>query len=202
MKFIGPKVKLSRKLGIALTPKAVKYMEKRPYGPGQHGPGKRTLVPKSEYGRQLLEKQRLRFQYNVSERQLRIYFQKALQSKERTNEALIQRLETRLDAIVLRAGFARTIFAARQYVDHGHVEVNGRRVNIPSYRVKAGDTVGIKAASQKLAPIVEAMASVPPSVPYVERDWQTMTAKLTRIPQRAEVPIICEVDKVVEFYSK
>lgn len=202
MKFIGPKVKLSRKLGIALTPKAVKYMEKRPYGPGQHGPNKRTLAPKSEYGRQLLEKQRLRFQYNVSERQLRIYFRKALQAKGRTGELLVQRLECRLDAVVLRAGFAKTIFAARQYVDHGHVLVNDKKVDIPSFRVRVGDEVSIKPQSQKLAPIVEAMGSVPPSVSYVERDWQNMTARLTRIPLREEIPVICEIDKVVEFYSK
>lgn len=202
MKFRGPKVKLSRKLGVALTPKAVAYMERRPYGPGQHGPGKRSIVPKSEYGRQLLEKQRLRFQYNVSERQLRIYFQKALQAKGQTGELLIQRLEMRLDAMVLRAGFARTIFAARQYVDHGHIEVNGKRVNIPSYRVKPGDVISVKESSKKLAPIVAAMSYVPEGVPYVERDWPNMRATVLRVPERSEIPVICEIDKIVEFYSK
>src|SRR5687767_1694930 len=97
MKFTGPKVKLSRKLGIALTPKAVKYMEKRPYPPGQHGPSKARRPPKSEYGKQLLEKQRLRFQYNVSERQMRNYFSKALRNPGRTGEVLVQLLEMRLD---------------------------------------------------------------------------------------------------------
>ncbi|MBX3289378.1 MAG: 30S ribosomal protein S4 [Acidobacteria bacterium] len=202
MKYIGPKVKLSRKLGIALTPKAVKYMEKRPYGPGQHGPGKRSIIPKSEYGRQLLEKQRLRFQYNVSERQMRNYFRKALAAKGPTGEDLLQRLETRLDAVVLRAGFAKSIFAARQYVDHGHVEVNGKRVNIPSFRVKPGDVVSIKEKSRKLPPILDAMAASPAGVDYVERDWLSMSAKLTRIPAGTEIPVICEIDKIVEFYSK
>lgn len=202
MKFIGPKVKLSRKLGIALTPKAVKYMEKRPYPPGQHGAAKGTRPPKSEYGKQLLEKQRLRFQYNVSERQMRNYFRKALRNKGATGEVLIQLLESRLDAVVLRAGFARTIYASRQFVNHGHIEVNGRRVDIPSYRLKAGDVVAIKEKSRGLAPILEAMAGVPTPLPYVERDWINMRATFTRIPARDEIPVICEVEKIVEFYSK
>lgn len=202
MKYIGPKVKLSRKLGVALTPKAVKYMEKRPYGPGQHGPGKRSIIPKSEYGRQLLEKQRLRFQYNVSERQLRNYFRKSLQAKGPTGENLLQRLETRLDAVVLRAGFAKSIFAARQYVDHGHIEVNGKRVNIPSFRVKPGDVISVQEKSRKLPPILDAMAASPQAVDYVERDWLSMSAKLTRVPAGAEIPVVCEIDKIVEFYSK
>lgn len=202
MKFIGPKVKLSRKLGIAITPKAVKYMEKRPYPPGQHGPAKGGRPPKSEYGKQLLEKQRLRFQYNVSERQMRNYFLKALKSKHATGEMLVQLLESRLDAIVLRAGFARTIFASRQFVAHGHIEVNGERVDIPSYRVRQGDVVSVRQKSRQLAPILEAMAGVPPAIAYVERDWINMQATFVRIPLREEVPVICEVEKVVEFYSK
>jgi small subunit ribosomal protein S4 len=202
MKFNGPKVKLSRKLGIALTPKAVKYMEKRPYPPGQHGAAKRSRTPKSEYGRQLLEKQRLRFQYNISERQMRNYFQKALRNKGRTGEVLVQLLESRLDAIVLRAGFARTIFAARQYVNHGHFEVNGERVDIPSYRLKPGDVISVKAKSRRLTPILEAMTTVTPALSYVERDWINMQATFVYIPTRDEVPVICEIDKVVEFYSK
>lgn len=202
MKFIGPKVKLSRKLGIAITPKAVKYMEKRPYPPGQHGPAKGSRPPKSEYGKQLLEKQRLRFQYNVSERQMRNYFRKALRSKNATGEMLVQLLESRLDAIVLRAGFARTIYAARQFVAHGHIEVGGERVDIPSYRVRPGDVVSVKPKSRTLAPILEAMGNVPPAIAYVERDWINMQATFVRIPPREEIPVICEVEKVVEFYSK
>lgn len=202
MKFIGPKVKLSRKLGIALTPKAVKYMEKRPYPPGQHGVSKKSVIPKSEYGKQLLEKQRLRFQYNVSEKQMRNYYLKAARKKGVTGELLVQSLETRLDSIVLRAGFARTIYASRQYVNHGHILVNGKRVDIPSYRVKVGDVISVKPGSHKLAPIVEAMASVSQPVPYVERDWINMSATLTYLPTRSEIPVICEIDKIVEFYSR
>jgi len=202
MKFTGPKVKLSRKLGIALTPKAVKYMEKRPYPPGQHGPAKGTRPPKSEYGKQLLEKQRLRFQYNVSERQMRNYFLKALRNKGRTGEVLIQLLESRLDSVVWRSGFARTIYAARQFVNHGHVEVNGKRVDIPSYGVKANDVISIKEKSRGLAPILEAMASGSTQMKYVERDWINMRATFLYVPVGEEIPVICEVDKIVEFYSK
>lgn len=202
MKFIGPKVKLSRKLGIALTPKATKYMEKRPYPPGQHGVSKKSIIPKSEYGKQLLEKQRLRFQYNVSEKQMRNYYLKAARKKGITGELLVQSLELRLDSIVLRAGFARTIYASRQYVNHGHILVNGKRVDIPSYRVKVGDVISVKESSQKLAPIVEAMASVLPPVSYVERDWINMSATVAYLPNRSEIPVICEIDKIVEFYSR
>lgn len=202
MKFKGPKVKLSRKLGIALTPKAVKYMEKRPYPPGQHGPAKAKRPPKSEYGKQLLEKQRLRFQYNVSERQMRNYFLKALRNQGRTGEVLVQLLEMRLDSIVLRAGFARTIYAARQFVNHGHIEVNGLRVDIPSFRVKIGDVVSVREKSRNLAPILEAMGTASGSVKYVERDWKTMSSKVVYLPSRDEIPVICEVEKIVEFYSK
>lgn len=201
MKFKGPKVKLSRKLGIALTPKAARYMEKRPYPPGQHGPKKRRKR-KSEYGLQLLEKQRLRFQYNVSERQMRNYFRKALRNKGRTGEVLVQLLESRLDAVVLRAGFGMTIFAARQYVNHGHIEVNNKKVDIPSYQVKPGDWISVKQKSQKMPPIVEAMASAGSAPPYIERDWIKMGATFKYVPEREEVPIICEVEKIVEFYSK
>ena len=160
------------------------------------------MIPKSEYGKQLLEKQRLRFQYNVSEKQMRNYYLKAARKKGITGELLVQSLECRLDSIVLRGGFARTIYASRQYVNHGHILVNGQRVDIPSYRVKVGDVVSVKPSSHKLAPIVEAMASVSPPVPYVERDWINMSATLTYLPNRSEIPVICEVDKIVEFYSR
>ena len=191
---------MSRALGIALTPKAQKYMEKRPFPPGQHGQAKRRQP--SVYGRQLLEKQRLRFQYNVSERQMRNYFRKALRSKGKTGEVLVQFLESRLDAIVLRAGFARTIFAARQYVGHGHIEVNGKRVDIPSYQVKPGDVISVKEKSRKLAPILEAMASVSPPQKYVERDWINMRATFAYLPTREEIPVIADENAIVEFYSK
>lgn len=133
---------------------------------------------------------------------MRNYFEKAARKKGKTGEVLVQQLEARLDAIVLRAGFARTIFAARQYVGHGHIEVNGSRVDIPSYQVKAGDVVSVKEKSQKLAPILEAMASVPPPVKYVERDWINMRATFVYLPTRDEIPVIADENMIVEFYSK
>lgn len=201
MKYTGPKVKLSRRLGIALTPKAQKYMEKRPYPPGQHGPNKRRKAP-SVYGLQLLEKQKLRFQYNVSERQLRNYFRKAVRRREPTGEALVQQLEMRLDSFVLRAGFARTIYAARQYVDHGHMEVNGKRINIPSYQVKPGDVLTIREKSQNNTHIREAFDFSPPPPAYIERDKNKLFANFVRVPRRDEIPVICDENAIVEYYSR
>lgn len=203
MKFNGAKVKLSRALGIALTPKAQKYMEKRPYPPGQHGPNKMKRKQPSVYGKQLLEKQRLRFQYNVSERQMRNYFEKALRKKGKTGEVLVQQLETRLDAFVLRAGLARTIYAARQFVGHGHIEINGKRVDIPSCQVKIGDVVSVKEKSRTNVHIVEAVDYSPPPPDYIERKRPGgFEATLLRIPTREEIPVICDENMIVEFYSK
>ena len=140
MNLRGPKVRISRQLGISLTPKAQKHLDRRPGTPGQHGlnqrPGKM-----SNYKRQLMEKQRLRAQYNVGERQLRNYFEEASRRGGNVGAALLQLLETRIDAMVLRAGYARTIFAARQLVVHGHVKLNGRRVSFPSHAVIPGDQI-------------------------------------------------------------
>jgi small subunit ribosomal protein S4 len=203
MKFNGPKVKMSRSLGVALTPKAQKYMEKRPYPPGMHGEAKGKRRQKSVYGTQLLEKQRLRFQYNISERQMRNYFRKAARKKGKTGEILVQQLETRLDAFVLRAGLARTIYAARQFVGHGHIEVNGSRVDIPSFQVKVGDVVAIKETSRKNVHIVDAVDYSPPPPAYIERQRPGgFEATLLRIPPREEIPVIADENMIVEFYSK
>lgn len=201
MKFRGPKVKLSRRLGIALTPKAQKYMDKRPYPPGQHGPDKRRKAP-SVYGVQLLEKQRLKFQYNVSERQMRNYFRKAVGRKGPTGEVLVQQLETRLDAFVLRSGFAKTIYAARQYVDHGHMQLNGKRINIPSAQVKPGDVLTIRPKSINNVHIREAFDYTPPPPDYIVRDKNELFAKFVRVPKRSEIPVICDENVIVEFYSR
>jgi small subunit ribosomal protein S4 len=199
VKFNGPKVKFSRKLGVALTDKAQRYMEKRNYPPGQHGMRRRRR--QSNYGRQLLEKQRLRYQYNVSERQLRNYFRRASSMRGIAGDNLVAMLETRLDAFILRCGFASTVFASRQVVGHGHIQVNGRRVNIASYRLKAGDVVEVRERSRKLRLFNERKAgSVVPS--YVSVDESGYKAVLVSIPRRDDVPIICEVPLVVEYYSR
>ena len=199
MNFTGPKVKKSRALGIALTPKADKYMKKRPYGPGQHGQRRRRRP--SDYGVQLLEKQRLRFQYNVSERQLQRAYEQATRKSGPTGELLIQQLETRLDAMVLRAGLAPSIFAARQFVTHGHISLNGKKVNIPSQRVKPGDSFTVREKSKNLVMFQE--GRVPANVPgYLSFDESTLTAKLVSLPPRDEVPVIVNEQLVVEYYSR
>lgn len=198
--YTGAKVRLSRKLGIALTAKARKFMDRKPYAPGQHGPSKRRAKV-SDYGKQLLEKQRLRLQYNVHERQMRKYYDKANRKVGNTGEILIQLLESRLDAVVFRSGFARSMYASRQYVTHGHVLVNGKRVNIPSYQVKVNDVIEVKEKSRKLPCFQEALrTSAPPA--YLEVAKASMTAKYLYVPQREEVPVVCDIPLVVEFYSR
>lgn len=140
-----PKVKKSRALGIALTPKAVKYFEARPYPPGEHGRGRKQ---NSDYKVRLLEKQRLRAQYDVSERQLVRAYERAAKTQGKTGEALVIELERRLDALVLRSGIARTIYQARQMVVHGHIEVNGQKVDKPSFRVRPDDVVMVRERSR------------------------------------------------------
>jgi len=199
VKFNGPKVKASRKLGVALTEKAQRAMEKRNYPPGMHGLRRRRR--QSNYGRQLIEKQRLRYQYNISERQLRNYFKKATSTKGVAGENLLRLLEARLDAFVLRSGFAPTIFAARQFVGHGHILVNGRRVNIASYRVRVGDVVEVREKSKKLRMFNEPRTGT--GVPsYISVDETGYKAELNTLPNRDEVPVVCEVPLVVEFYSR
>jgi small subunit ribosomal protein S4 len=195
-----PKVRLSRALGIPLTPKSVPYFERRPYPPGAHGRGRKH---ESDYKVRLREKQRLRAQYNIREAQLRNAFARAVKKTGKTGEALITDLETRLDALVLRAGFARTIYQARQFVVHRHVLVNGRRVDRPSYRLRPGDVITISERSHAMTPFQVAAtgAYAERHPPYLEVRPEALAARLTRVPERSEVPVICEEQLVVEYYS-
>jgi small subunit ribosomal protein S4 len=204
MKYNGPKVKISRRLGIALKPKAAKIMEKKPYPPGQHGPSTRRFRGKmSVYKTQLLEKQKLRFQYNISEKQMRKYYKIATHHVGNTVDNIIQLLETRLDAVVFRGGLAPTIYAARQYVGHGHFTINGNKVNIPSYQIQVGDVIEVKDKSKKLQMFVDQMDNDSVVIPeYIETDKSKMSTKLLKIPMRDEVPVVCEVPFVIEFYSR
>jgi small subunit ribosomal protein S4 len=197
--FTGPKVKKSRALGIALTPKAQKIMRNRPNPPGQHG-GKRRRRP-SDYGLQLLEKQRLRFQYNVSESYLSKTYTAAARMPGSTGDNMMQLLESRIDALVLRAGFATTIYAARQYVNHGHFEVNGRKANIPSQRLKPGDVVSVRARSRK-SPIFGDLRANGPVSPYVTVDADGFSFRYDYVPPREEIQILCAEHLVVEYYSR
>ena len=198
MKYIGPKVRLSRALGVGLTPKGQIALEKKAQRPGQHGVRRRQMSP---YGKQLLEKQRLRFQYNVHERQMRNYYKKASRLRGATGDNLIRLLESRLDAVVYRAGWARTIYAARQFVNHGHVEVGGARVDIPSYSVKSGKTVSIRDKSRKLQCFQEG-SGVDSAPSYLQASESGFEVTKVREPTRDEVPVVCDVLQVVEFYSR
>lgn len=202
MKYTGPKVKLSRRLGIPLTNKAARVMERKPYPPGQHGPAKQFRRGRqSAFERQLLEKQRLRAQYNIHEKQMSNYYKKAVAKQGNTADILIQLLETRLDAFVLRAGFAPTIYAARQIVSHGHMEVNGKPVNIASYQLQEGDQVSVRNKSRRIEVLVQSIANAAPP-DYISMDKNAMTAQMLYAPRRVEVPIVCEVPQVIEYYSR
>lgn len=200
MNYTGPKVKLSRKIGINITPKAGKVATKKPYPPGQHGNTKRR-AKQSDYGKQLIEKQRLRLQYNLSENHLRKAYKKAAGSTGNTADLMVQLLESRLDAVVYRAGLASTIYAARQYVSHGHVFVNGRKMDVPSHHVRVNDLVSIKPKSQKLECFQEAIRNTG-APEYLEVSKADFSAKLAYIPAREEIPIQCETSLVVEYYSR
>ncbi|MBL7999264.1 MAG: 30S ribosomal protein S4 [Candidatus Kapabacteria bacterium] len=200
MKYNGPKVKLSRKLGFGITPKARKYMDRKPYAPGQHGQAKKRAKV-SDYGKQLLEKQRLRIQYNVHERQMTNYMAEAARRGGNTGENIIQILESRLDSLVFRAGLARTIFGARQCVRHGHIEVNGKRVNIPSYMVQPNDVIQVREKSRKHEMFQDAIRTSG-QMPYLEVSKSDLSVKYLYLPPREEVPVVCEVSLVVEYYSR
>lgn len=199
MNFTGAKVKKSRALGVALTPKAERIMKKRSNPPGSAGNQRRRR--KSDYGVQLLEKQRLRFQYNVGETYLQRLFQRAARMPGATGENLIQLLESRMDSIVLRAGMAPTIYAARQYVTHGHFTVNGEKATIPSQRLKPGDVITVKPRSQSMVMFNEGRVQGA-AVQYVEADLGSYQARFAYLPTREEVPIKCEEHLVVEFYNR
>ena len=198
------KTRLSRSLGIALTPKAAKYMEKRPYAPGQHGRTKRKSD--SDYAVRLREKQRLRAQYGIREAQLRKTFQEAKRTEGLTGENLVELLEMRLDALVLRSGFARTMAQARQMVVHRHILVDGQRVDRPSFRVKPGQLIHVKPRSEVLEPLQVAAAGghaevLPPVPAYLDVELDKLHATLVRRPKRSEVPVTCDVQLVVEYYA-
>ena len=197
------KTRLSRALGIALTPKAAKYLEKRPYAPGEHGRTKRKQD--SDYAVRLREKQRLRAQYGIREAQLKIQFEEARKAAGLTGENLVEQLEMRLDAIIVRSAIARTTAQARQMVVHRHILVDGALVDRPSFRVKPGQLVHVKEKSEGMEIFQVAAAGghvdVLPKTPgYLEVEIDKLRVTLVRRPKRAEVPVTCEVQLVVEYY--
>ena len=198
------KYKIDRRMGENIWGRPKSPVNRREYGPGQHGQRRKSKL--SDYGVQLKAKQKLRGYYgNISERQFRGIYQEARRLKGDTGAHMVGLLERRLDAIVYRAKFVPTVFAARQFVNHGHVLVNGKRVNIPSYRVKVGEVVEVKEKSRQLALVLEAQALSERDVPdYIEVDTSKLTAKLSRIPVLTDVPYAVQMEPhlVVEYYSR
>ena len=198
-RYTGPSGKLSRRLGISLSGTG-KELEKRPYAPGQHGPNQRKKL--SEYGLQLQEKQKLRHMYGVNERQFRTLFERAGKLSGIHGENFMVLLESRLDNVVYRLGLARTRRAARQLVNHGHILVNGSRVDIPSYRVTPGQTISVREKSRNLDVIKEAI-EVNNFVPdYLTFDADKLEGTFSRLPERSELPAEINEALIVEFYSR
>ncbi|MFX3673249.1 MAG: 30S ribosomal protein S4 [Paenisporosarcina sp.] len=198
-RYTGPAWKLSRRLGISLSGTG-KEIEKRPYAPGQHGPNQRKKI--SEYGLQLQEKQKLRHMYGVNERQFRTLFDKAAKMPGKSGENFMILLDTRLDNIVYRLGLARTRRGARQLVNHGHVMVDGKRVDIPSYRLKAGQEISLREKSQNLD-IVNESIEVNNFVPdYLTFDADKKVGTFVRLPERSELAAEINESLIVEYYSR
>ena len=198
MRYTCSDYKRSRRLGFSVL-ETGKELSKRAYGPGQHGNGRKKKP--SEYGKQLIEKQKLEQMYGVNERQFRRLFNLALKSDEVTGIAFFRILESRLDNLVYRMGFARTRRAARQLVNHGHITVNGKKVDIPSYLCKVGDKVAVK-EGHDLKVVKESLESKPASVAYVKVDAEKLVGEFLREPERNELPSDINEAQVIEYYNR
>ncbi|MDR1759947.1 MAG: 30S ribosomal protein S4 [Fibrobacter sp.] len=198
--FRGAKAKVARSLGLATTPKTQKVLDRRNFPPGQHGLNRKKSA--SVYKQQLVEKQRLRFTYNISEAQMQKAYKEANRRNGSAGDNLMILLETRLDALVYRMGFARTIFAARQYVAHGHFSVNGVRSFSPSRLIKAGDVIALRERSKNHVQIKEALDSAPEAPQYLSVDKTKMEGTLVSNPLREQIPVKLEEQLVVEYYSR
>jgi small subunit ribosomal protein S4 len=201
-RYTGPKAKISRRFGVPIFGPA-KALERKNYPPGMHGP-KGSRRKQSEYAVALAEKQKLRYQYGLLERQFRRYFQTARSRRGVTGETLLQLLETRLDNVVFRLGFANSRNAARQMVSHGHVSVNGRKVNVASYTLRPGDEVIIKdkPGSRRLAARNLELTQIAPIPDWLTVDKEGFSGKVARIPTREEIAPIVNEQLIVELYSR
>ncbi|NVJ92389.1 MAG: 30S ribosomal protein S4 [Methylocystaceae bacterium] len=202
-KRINAKYKIDRRLGVNLWGRAKSPINRRDSRPGQHGQRRRKV---SDFGMQLMGKQKLKGYYaNMTEKQFRRYYKEAVRRVGDTGENMIGLLETRLDAVVYRMKFVPTMFAARQFISHGHILVNGKRVTISSYLVKEGDTVEVRAKSREIPMVLEAVASGERDVPeYIEVDHKKMVGKFIRVPKLEDVPypVQMEPNLVIEYYSR
>ncbi|MFC3072896.1 30S ribosomal protein S4 [Shinella pollutisoli] len=203
-KRAASKYKIDRRMGENIWGRPKSPVNRREYGPGQHGQRRKSKL--SDFGVQLRAKQKLKGYYgDIREKQFRTIYEEANRRKGDTGENLIGLLESRLDAIVYRAKFVPTVFAARQFINHGHVKVNGVRVNVGSYRCKAGDVIEVREKSKQLVSVLESVQLAERDVPdYIDADHNKMVATFVRVPALSDVPypVIMEPNLVVEFYSR
>lgn len=201
---IQAKYKLSRRMGENIWGRAKDPVLKREYGPGQHGNARRRKL--SDFGLQLRAKQKLKGYYgDMTEKQFRRVYDDAARIKGDTSENLVGLLECRLLSFVYRMGVVPTVFAARQFINHGHIRVNGKKVNISSYKLKAGDVVDVKESSRQIPMVLEALQNAERTVPeYIEMDEKALSAKFLRVPKFMEIPypVMMEPNLVIEFYSR
>ena len=198
-RYTGPSYKKSRRVGYS-TLETGKELARRPYGPGQHGQDRKGKL--SNYGVQLKEKQKVRFMYGLNERQFRKTFDEAGKMAGIHGENFLKLLESRLDNVVYRLGFANTRRAARQLVNHGHNTVDGKKVDIPSYRVKIGSTIAVKESSKDHKAVLASLANVNKRVEYVTYDEAKMEGKFVRLPERSELNADIDESLIVEFYNR
>ncbi len=203
-KRVRAKYKIDRRMGENIWGRPKSPVNLRAYGPGQHGQLRKGKL--SDFGLQMRAKQKLKGYYgNINEKQFKKIFKEAERIKGDTSENIIGLLERRLDSVIYRAKFVPTVFSARQFINHGHVKVNGKRVNIPSYLLKTGDLIELKEKSRSLEIVLRGIESTERDIPdYIECDQKKLTAKITRIPKLTEVPypVQMEPNLVVEFYSR
>ena len=198
-RYTGSSYKQARRVGFSIS-ETGKEIAKRPYGPGQHGADRKGKL--SNYGVQLKEKQKVRFMYGLNEKQFKKTFLEAGKMQGIHGENFLKLLESRLDNLVYRLGFASTRRGARQLVNHGHILVNGKKVDIPSYQVKPGDVIAVKEASRDHKAILEALEKINKTVEYVEFDKKKLSGTYVRMPERSELPADIKESMIVEFYNK
>ena len=198
-RYTGSSYKQARRVGFSIT-ETGKELARRPFGPGQHGSDRKGKL--SDYGTQLKEKQKVRFMYGVNERQFRKTFDEASKIAGIHGTNFLRLLESRLDNLVYRIGFASTRRGARQLVNHGHVTVNGKKVDIPSYRVKVGDVISLKDADKNLKVVAESLSKVTKRVEFINYDENKMEATYVRLPERNELNADIDEALIVEFYNK
>ena len=198
-RYTGPSYKKARRVGFSIS-ETGKELSRRPYGPGQHGNERKGKL--SDYGTQLKEKQKVRFMYGVNERQFKKTFTEAAKMQGIHGTNFLRLLESRLDNLVYRTGFATTRRGARQLVNHGHVTVNGKKVNIPSYRVKPGDIISLKDDDKNLKVVTESLAKTNKRVEFISYDENKMECTYVRLPERNELNADINESLIVEFYNK